>query len=792
MPEQSTNPATSTGATHTGAIRVLLIDDNPDDRALVERELRLRIEDVAVTHISDAAALAEAMEAGRFDVAITDYRLRWTVGTDVLREIKRRHPQVPVIMFTGSGNEEVAVDAMKEGLDDYITKTLKHYPRVPFAVLACFERASNRARLQAALARESLGTARLEIALQSAGMATWQFDLSTRQLSASDDAGPMFGQRRGFVHAGPEQALEQVHPEDRAQLGSAWKTALADDGRFASEFRVLGADGALRWIAGSGKVLPDNGAGARLVIGTLRDVTGEVAARERQRKQQEELQTILDVLPVGVAISRDPDARHVVTTPYFAGLLGITPGADIGAGGHAHGDGAGYAYLRDGVPLDPDAWPMRVAARTGQPVRGEELEVRFADGRALTLLVNAAPLLDEQAQVRGAVAAIVDVSPLKAVQRELEKANRQKSRFLSVLAHELRNPMAAIGYSVEMLRHVASLDAIGKARDIIARQTAHMGRLLDDLLDLSRITLDRVELDVRPVDLRRAIEGAYESTRSLIAARGHQIRLELPPAPIMVAGDDVRLTQVFTNLLDNAATFTPANGVITVSAFAGPERAVVTVADNGIGIAAHDLEAVFDMFFQVQAKVSGGPEGLGIGLAVVRKLVELHGGAVQAASEGAGRGTTLRVELPCLATGAGEEPLDATLDAGNAGGAARHGRLLVADDNVDAANLLGELLRIEGYAVQVAHDGQQAIDMARQWQPDVLVLDIGMPHANGLEVARWVRGQGWGRAATLIAVTGWGQQQDRRATLDAGFDDHLVKPVSPREIVSAISRRRAD
>ncbi|WP_051933564.1 hybrid sensor histidine kinase/response regulator [Massilia sp. BSC265] len=770
-------------STH-GPLRVLLIDDNPDDRALVERELRLRIERVEVRHISDAAALAEALGAGGFDVAVTDYRLRWTVGTEVLRDIKGRYPSAPVIMFTGSGNEEVAVDAMKEGLDDYITKTPKHYPRVPFAVLACFERVNNRARLQASVARESLAKARLEVALQSAGMATWQLDLATMQLSCSIEAGPMFGHPPGFVHASPVEALAQVHPEDAVRLQALWDTVLDGTSRVAAEFRVLGPDGQVRWIAGSAKLLQHDGSRERLVIGTLRDVTAEVLAKEAQRKQQEELQAILDVLPVGIAISRDAEARHISITPYFSALLGVDHGVGYE---RIDTEERPYRYLRAGEPIEPDDWPMRVAARLGKPVRGEELDVQFPDGRSLTILVNAAPLFDPQGRVRGAVAAIMDVSALKNVQRELEKANRQKSEFLSVLAHELRNPMAAIGYSVEMLRHVASPATIGKARDVITRQTRHMGRLLDDLLDLSRITLNRIVLDTRPVDLRRTIELAYESTRALIESLGHDIRFDLPASPIMVLGDEVRLTQVISNILNNAAKFTPAHGAITVRAACGEGRAVVTVSDNGAGIAPDQLESVFEMFSQGQSKVSGGAEGLGIGLAVVRKLVDLHGGTAQASSEGSGRGTTVRVELPCMDPGAAEEQAP----AGAVPAAGTHVRLLVADDNIDAADLLADVLRLEGYAVQVAYDGREAMQMAEQWRPDALVLDIGMPHANGIEVARWVRAQDWGRKVALVAVTGWGQQQDRSATLEAGFDDHLVKPVSPQDVTAAVSRHLA-
>ncbi|WP_165390720.1 hybrid sensor histidine kinase/response regulator [Pseudoduganella lutea] len=761
-------------------LRILLIDDNPDDRALVERELRLRIAAVSVRHVADAAALDKALMEGEFDVAVTDYRLRWTLGTDVLRAIKQRYPNTPVVMFTGSGNEEVAVTAMKEGLDDYITKTPKHYPRVPFAVLGCFERVNNRLRLQESLARETLAKARLEIALQSARMGTWQYDLETRQLAFSEDIGPMFGHASGFVHASVEDALLQVHRADSERVRNAWGEATDRDAAFGIEARVVGADGRTRWLAVSGKGV-GNGAGMpRIIVGTARDVTAEVEAKEQQRAQQEELQTVLDVLPVGVAISHDPQINDITVSPYFCGLLGIEPGtnlAQVPAGG---GGQAPYRYYRDGQPLDPADWPIRIAAREGLPVRSEELEVRFDDGRTLTILVNAAPLLDQQSAVRGAVAAIMDVSALKSVQRELEQANRQKTEFLSVLAHELRNPMAAISYSVEMLRHVATPDAINKARDVIGRQTAHMRKLLDDLLDLSRITHNRIELVLRPLDLRRVIEHAYESTLALLEAQRHRVTFELPDTPLMVIGDEVRLTQVLSNLLNNAAKFTPAGGAITVAGAIDGRQIVLKVADNGAGIHPSELEQVFEMFAQGKAKASGGAPGLGIGLAIVRKLVELHGGTVRAISKGPGSGTTFRLELPRVEDAETPQGTSRLSQAGS------QGRLLVADDNIDAADLLGAVLQMEGYPVEVAYDGQAAIELAGQWRPDLMLLDIGMPRANGLDVARWVRAQDWGRRAVLIAITGWGQPKDRHATKEAGFDIHLVKPVSPTEIVALI------
>jgi signal transduction histidine kinase/DNA-binding response OmpR family regulator len=767
-------------------LRVLLIDDNPDDRALVERELRLHIENLQVRHISDAGKLEDALADGSFDVAVTDYRLRWTTGTDVLKEIKRRHPGKPVIMFTGSGNEEVAVEAMKEGLDDYITKTSKHYPRVPYAVLGCVERATNRERLQKALERESLAKARLEIALQSAGMGTWQYDMHGNDLSYSDDIGPMFGRARGFTHASFDDWLNEVHPEDRPLVLAQWEAAVAGKSNYNAEFRALGADEEIRWIASSGKVLRDGGNLPKLVIGTARDISAAVSLKEEKRKQQEELQAIFDLLPVGVAISRDARAKHIVMTPYFSGLLGTEPGTNVSASGEM-ADALPFQCYQGGVPANPDDLPMQRAARTGEPVRGEELEIRRRDGSSVHALINTAPLLDEQGQVRGVVGALMDISALKKTQSELEESNRQKNEFLSVLAHELRNPMAAIGYSVELLRHVATPASIDKAREVIERQTAHMGKLLDDLLDLSRIARNKIALDMQPTDLRHIIELGYESARPLIEPMGHQVQLSLPAEPVTVVADEVRLTQVMSNLLNNAGKFTPSGGRIEVRLRRSGRMAQIEVIDNGIGIEPEKLNYVFEMFSQAQSKVTGGTSGLGIGLAIVKRLVELHGGSTKAFSDGSGQGTRVQFELPLAEASQTRVPTSAGSDVPGF----HHGRVLVADDNTDAADLLAEVLQSVGYSVHTAYDGKSAIEMAQLRQPDVAILDIGMPLASGLEVARWIRKQDWAKDVLLVAVTGWGQSEDRNATMDAGFDMHLVKPVNATEIMRIVGERQS-
>ncbi|MFP5393759.1 MAG: response regulator, partial [Gammaproteobacteria bacterium] len=348
-------------------LTVLLIDDNPDDRALVERELRQHIAGIQVEHAGEASALEAAISAARFDLAITDYRLRWSTGTEVLRELKRRFPHKPVIMFTGSGNEEVAVAAMKEGLDDYITKTVKHYPRIPYAVTACVERARQREELRLALERETLGKLRLEVALQSARMGTWQVDLRSGELLYSPEVGPMYGRASDYTHASIDAWLGDIDAADRPAVLSAWQATLADGRPFSVQFRTHGAAPA-RWIACSGKRVDGDDSVPRLVIGTARDVSEEVATREALVRQQEDLRSILDVLPVGVAISDDARADSIMFTPYLAEMLGVPAGHDVSASGAGAGGRPFQSYC-DGMPIQPHDLPMQRSARTGVDVR---------------------------------------------------------------------------------------------------------------------------------------------------------------------------------------------------------------------------------------------------------------------------------------------------------------------------------------------------------------------------------------------------------------------------------------
>ena len=376
---------------------------------------------------------------------------------------------------------------------------------------------------------------------------------------------------------------------------------------------------------------------------------------------------------------------------------------------------------------------------------------------------------------------------LRANQAALERADRAKDAFIATLAHELRNPLAPIRNAVGIMSHAELADErLAWCRAVIARQVGQMTHLLEDLLDVSRVTRNKIELRRERIDLRRAIELAVETMRPLIEAQRHRLTLALPREPVEVSGDLTRLTQVFANLLSNAAKYTEPGGSIEVDLRVEGGDARVAVRDSGIGIEADQLARVFDMFTQLAPALPSAASGLGIGLSLTRGLVELHGGHIEARSEGAQRGAEFVVRLPRL--GAEGRRTTGSADAEASAGPRR--RVLVVDDNADAAQTLSMMLGLEGHEVRTAYGGHEALRLAAQWQPEVVLLDIGLADISGYEVARQLREQPWGRRALLVACTGWGQPQDRERALDAGFDAHLVKPIDPAAVIALLAEPR--
>ena len=368
---------------------------------------------------------------------------------------------------------------------------------------------------------------------------------------------------------------------------------------------------------------------------------------------------------------------------------------------------------------------------------------------------------------------------------EAELADRHKDEFLAMLAHELRTPLAPILSAVQILgRQAADNPVVQRAREVVERQALHQARLLDDLLDVSRITRGKIELRRRHVDLRSALSDVVEATRPLINAKAQTISVTLPEAPVFVDTDPTRLTQILSNLLNNAAKYTHAGGRIAVSCRRDGEHAVVSVRDNGVGIPREMLSRIFELFAQAEPLTARTQGGLGIGLTLVRSLVEMHGGTVVARSAGRGTGSEFEVRLPAVA--APKADAERSADAGPT----RSRRVLIVEDNVDTRETLRRVLELDGHEVQEAADGAQGVEIALASRPEVVIVDIALPRLDGYQVARRVRAA-LGAAPLLIAVTGYGQTEDRRLSHDAGFDVHLVKPVTPDQLEAALHSRDA-
>ncbi|HJS88726.1 MAG TPA: ATP-binding protein [Steroidobacteraceae bacterium] len=393
------------------------------------------------------------------------------------------------------------------------------------------------------------------------------------------------------------------------------------------------------------------------------------------------------------------------------------------------------------------------------------------------------PEVNAQGWVCGWTATVTDVTERKRLEVRLRAADRQKDEFLAMLAHELRNPLAPIRYALATTQKSGrTAEQQARAEAVIERQVAHMTRLLDDLLDVSRITRDKIELKKAATDLTSILGIAMEAARPALDAKRHTLSLDLPKQLVRLEVDSARLAQVFSNLLINAAKYTDPGGHIELRAREEEGELVVSVRDNGVGISAELLPRLFTLFTQSRATVGRSEGGLGIGLALVRGIVELHGGSVQAHSDGSNRGSEFTVRLPL---GTAEAPLQE--DGAGGRKPLRLGlKILIADDNRDAADTCATLLELSGHHVQIAYSSRGALELAETFRPDALLLDIGLPDMSGYELAERIRSAVWGKSAVLVAVTGFGQEEDRSRAFAAGFDHHLTKPVTGAALVALI------
>ncbi len=556
--------------------------------------------------------------------------------------------------------------------------------------------------------------------------------------------------------------------------------AISTKQTFELEHQVKRSDGTLGWTFSRAVPILDAAGAIVEWFGTARDVTTQKYAQEdlsRVTAESERRRRLYEAV-----LSGTPDFVYVFSLDH---RVVYANDALVQMWGREAEGAIGKTFLELGY----EAWHAEMHCReidqvrtTKAPIRGE-VPFNGTHGRRIYDYIFV-PVIGADGEVEAVAGTTRDVTDRKAMEDELREADRKKDDFIALLAHELRNPLVPIRNGLQVIRLArGDASAADRARAMMDRQLAHMVRLIDDLLDVSRISRNKMELRRSRVSLADVVGIAIETVRPVIDSENHEMILSLPDAPLYLDADLTRLAQVFSNLLTNSAKYTERGGRIWLTAEQRFHNVIVTVRDTGIGIPADDLDKIFAMFSQVNRSIERSTGGLGIGLALVKGLVEMHGGTVSAASDGLGCGSTFTVCLPLLP----EQPQTMVEPNMVESEANSDQRILVVDDNRDSADSLAMMLRLLGNEVRTAYDGLEAIELAEQFRPAVILMDVGMPRLNGLEATRRLRDRVWGKSITIIALTGWGQEADKERSRDAGCDDHLVKPVDVAELEKMLS-----
>ena len=624
------------------------------------------------------------------------------------------------------------------------------------------------ARMQGALQRAQ---ERIRLATDAAGLGLWSWDSGT-DLVTWENARPsaILGLAAGSTIDARQFLIQHVHPDDAATFTTVVADALRSGAQFHVELRLVRADGSLRWAEFHGQAQPMTNGMAPFVLGVVADITARKLAAMDLYESRARFENIISQAATGV-VQTDTAGMITLVNQKFCTMLGYDESEML------------TRSVRDITApesIQPTLDALHQVSTGGVGVVVQK-QYRRKDGTLMWANSSVSALRDASGRYTGMVAIVVDITEsrqaehsLRKVAADLAEADRRKSEFLATLAHELRNPLAPISSGLSLLRLGSDSPAtVARIRQMMERQVGQMVRLIDDLLDVARISGGKIHLNPARIDVQAVIDSAIETSQPYIDAGAHQLTVTYPAPPLQLEADATRIAQVLSNLLNNAAKYTPTGGRIDITAQRDGEHVVIRVSDDGVGIPAESLGSIFEMFSQVRHTINRAQGGLGVGLSLVRRLVEMHGGSTSAASDGAGKGTVVTVRLPL----AGSEALPGSHVSGpDLAQPQRNLRLLVADDNADAAETLAAMLALQGHTLRVAHNGADAVRIARSFLPEVSFLDIGMPDMNGYDTAAALRQIAGLEAMVLVALTGWGDANDRARSRQAGFHHHLTKP----------------
>jgi PAS domain S-box-containing protein len=619
-----------------------------------------------------------------------------------------------------------------------------------------------------------------------------------------------------------------IHPDDRERTLACWQTACADEGDYDIEYRIRRYDGEYRWFKTRGVPVRDERGKIVYWFGTCTDIEDvkrlEADLWTSQRRLSDELQAMTRLHSLSSRIMTAANVTTALDDVLENAIL--TVGADFGNLQLFDPQTSALEIVAHrGFKQDFLDYFRRVRADEGSACaqamqRGDRIVIEdvtideaFAPHRTVAAAagyrgVQSTPLKSRDGSVLGMLSThfrlphrpterderLLDLYARHAAdiierfrnEQAFRDADRRKDESLATLAHELRNPLAPLGAGLEVIR-LTKNDAtvVEQMRTMMERQLEQMVRLIDDLLDVSRISRGKIELQITRIPLGVVVRNAVETSRPLMEQLGHELSLSMPDEEVYVDADIIRLSQVFANLLNNAAKYTDRGGQISLAVERQGSDAVVTVEDNGIGIPAHLLPEVFEMFTQLDRRLEKSQSGLGIGLTIAKRLVEMHGGSIEAASGGQGKGSIFTVCLPVVLSVAAKK------SGGKAGAEvepAIRRRILVVDDKRDTAASLAMMLKLMGNETRTANDGIEALEVAAEFKPDMILLDIGMPKLNGYDTCRRIREQTWAKEVVIVACTGWGQDEDKRKSEEAGFDFHIVKPVERAALMKLLGR----